>query len=64
MAQDYVKANSDLRTAGEIEGGDKAMAAQLSCTDLVSELNTALAKLQQSGEVERMQKQWFTEKTQ
>lgn len=64
VAQDYVKANSDLRTAGEIEGGDKAMAAQLSCTDLVSELNTALAKLQQSGEVERMQKQWFTEKTQ
>ncbi|MCY1703258.1 basic amino acid ABC transporter substrate-binding protein [Deinococcus sp. SL84] len=62
--QNYVKANSDIKLAGEMDGGNKALATQLECTDLVAELNAALATLQQNGELDKLRAKWFSEQAQ
>ncbi|MDO4262783.1 MAG: basic amino acid ABC transporter substrate-binding protein [Deinococcus sp.] len=62
--QNYVKANSDIKLAGEMDGGTKALATQLECTDLVAELNAALATLQQNGELDKLRAKWFTDQAQ
>lgn len=64
VGDDYVAANSDIKLAGELDGGTKALATQLECGDLVTEMNTALKKLQDSGELETIRAKWFTDKAQ
>lgn len=61
VGEEYVKVHSDVKLAGEMDGGSKALATQLECTDLVAELNAALATLQGNGELEAMRAKWFTE---
>ena len=60
VGDDYVAANSDIKLAGELDGGTKALATQLECADLVTEMNAALKKLQDSGELETIRAKWFS----
>lgn len=59
VGDDYVAANTDIKLAGELDGGNKALATQLECGDLVTEMNAALKKLQDSGELETIHAKWF-----
>ncbi|WP_261664791.1 basic amino acid ABC transporter substrate-binding protein [Deinococcus sp. Marseille-Q6407] len=55
----YVKANKDVKLAGQMDGGNKALATRLECTDLVAELNAALATVQQNGQMKQIHDKWF-----
>ncbi|GHF95301.1 amino acid ABC transporter, periplasmic amino acid-binding protein [Deinococcus piscis] len=64
VGNNYIKVHSDIKLAGEMDGASKALATQLECTDLVAELNAALATLQQNGELEKLHTKWFSDQAQ